>query len=70
MFTQESEYIFGWMQISPATKLTTTPKNATMQVKIEMARFVATIPNEASALSGLFDGLNNSALGFKFDLNL
>jgi hypothetical protein len=58
------------MQISPATRLTTTPKKDTKQVKIEMARLVATIPNEASALSGLFDGLNNSVLGFKFDLNL
>jgi hypothetical protein len=41
-----------------------------MQVKIETERFVAIIPNEASALSGLFDGLNNSELWLGLDLNL
>ena len=41
-----------------------------MHVKIETERFVAIIPNEASALSGLFGGLNNSELGLRFDLNL
>ena len=58
------------MHILPAITLAITAKNDIKTATIERERFVATMPNETSALSGLLDGLNNSAFGFRLDLNL